>query len=88
MRFGGGSAIEHTFGGLRQRDWSARRPFPLREITGRRQTRGERVTSERGVQERFRGGLSWYVFSSPGFSTPLCRSLTSGNVAKQDEERP
>ena len=35
---------------------------------------GKRIISG-GVQNRFWGGVLWYVFPSPEFSTPLCFSL-------------
>ena len=48
-----------------------------RKTTGREQTGGgggNRIIGG-GVQNRFWGGVWWYVFPSPEFSTPLCFSL-------------
>ena len=48
--------------------WSV--PVPSKEMTGREQSRW-------GIQNRFWGGVLWYVFPSPEFSTPLCFLLST-----------
>ena len=40
---------------------------------------GNRIISG-GVQNRFWGGVLWYVFPSPEFPPPLCFSLTEGSA--------
>ena len=71
-------ALQTWFGGLRKWDWSGLCPFPLRRtMTGREKGRGNRIIGG-GVQNRFWGGVLWYVFPSPEFSTPFCFSLTNG----------
>ena len=50
--------------------------FPLRKMTGGEQTGGggKRIIGG-AVQNRFWGGVIWYVFPSFELSTPLCFSL-------------
>ena len=65
-----------SFGDLRKWDWSGLCPFPHRKMTGREQGGvGNRIIGG-GVQNHFWGGVSWYVFPSPEFSSRLCFPLT------------
>ena len=74
--FWGGNVLESAhskpiFGGLRKWDLSGLCPFPLTRMTLREQTQGGGKSYHKwGVQNRFWGGISWYVFPSPEFPPP------------------
>ena len=63
-----------TFGGLRKWDLSGVFPFLQRIWHFVNKWGGKRIIA-RGVQNRFGGGVLWYVLPSPEFSTPPCFSL-------------
>ena len=66
QRFGGKKCYRvrpPNFESLRKWDWSGLRPFPLRERQGAEKGGGHIIGG--GVQNRFGGGVLWYVFPSP-----------------------
>ena len=66
---------KNSFAGFRKWDWSGLCPFHQTKTTGH----GGETYHRWGVQDRFWGGVLWYVFPSPEFSTPFCSSPTSPN---------
>ena len=91
--FGGGKrTIERpsktTFGGLRTWDLSGLCPFPPKTMTWSEQTGGssERIIGG-GVQNCFWGGVLWYVFPYPEFSTPFVFSDLPSAKSKENRTK-
>ena len=86
--FGGGErtiecALQNQFWRPQKVEFAWCVPVSSKE-TGTARTKGggvKRIISG-GVQNRFWGGVLWYVFPSPEFSTPLCFSLTIASCRK------